>query len=262
MLSRTGISAFLLGFLLLLTPLPNLAASESPFPEYDCLRTNVDFWVQVYSKYPSTKGIVHDRDDLDLIYGTIDLLPTDAPNSRRINRKREAKARDHYAALLKRLAKRAAPRNNEEKKIATLFGEKPSAALLREASRNIRVQRGQRDRFAAGLVRSGRYLDEMKKIFRDAGLPADLAYLPHVESSFNYEAYSKFGAAGIWQFTLSTGKRYLTIDYSLDERRDPIRATRAAARYLKDNYDLLGSWPLAITAYNHGEAGMMRAGPS
>jgi membrane-bound lytic murein transglycosylase D len=90
-------------------------------------------------------------------------------------------------------------------------------------------------------------------------LPQDLAYLPHVESSFNLKAYSKFGAAGIWQFTRSTGRRFMQIGYTVDERRDPIAASHAAARLLAENYAKLGSWPLAITAYNHGAAGMERA---
>ncbi|RPJ78699.1 MAG: LysM peptidoglycan-binding domain-containing protein, partial [Deltaproteobacteria bacterium] len=77
--------------------------------------------------------------------------------------------------------------------------------------------------------------------------------------SYNYNAYSKFGAAGIWQFTRGTGKNYMKIDYTLDERRDPILATHAAAKYLKKNYEHLGSWPIALTAYNHGANGMARA---
>jgi membrane-bound lytic murein transglycosylase D len=90
-------------------------------------------------------------------------------------------------------------------------------------------------------------------------LPEDLAYLPHVESSFNPKAFSKFGAAGIWQFTRSTGKQYMSIGYAVDERRDPIISTYAAARYLKRNHERLQNWPMAITAYNHGTSGMLRA---
>ncbi len=243
----------------LFCPAGHATLSDNAFPEYDCLRSNVDFWVKIYTRYPSTTGVIHDRDDLDLIYGSIDLLPQEAPHARKINRLRSKKASERYAALLNRLARGAPPQNAKEKKILALFGQKPSARRLREASENVRIQRGQKDRFVEGLIRSGRYLEKIKKIFRHYGLPPDLAYLPHVESSFNYEAYSKFGAAGIWQFTRDTGKRYLTIDYAVDERRDPIRATEAAAQYLKENYALLGSWPLAITAYNHGEAGMKRA---
>ena len=99
----------------------------------------------------------------------------------------------------------------------------------------------------------------MRREFRDRGLPEDLAYLPHVESSFNTHAYSKYGAAGMWQFMRATGRRFLKVNYVVDERLDPLTATRAAAQLLKDNHKLLGTWPLAITAYNHGEVGMQRA---
>lgn len=260
MLSRTGTCiTLLLGLLLFFAPPGAAAPSRNPFPEYNCLKSNVDFWVLIYSRYPSTTGVIHDRDDLNLIYGTVNLLPADAPRARRINRWRTRKASAKYAALLRRLARGAPPHNAREKKILALFGRNPSPKRLREASENVRVQLGQKDRFVEGLIRSGRYLKKIKQIFRDYGLPSDLAYIPHVESSFNYEAYSKFGAAGIWQFTRSTGRRYLTINYVVDERRDPIRATWAAAQYLKKNYELLGSWPLAITAYNNGETGMLRA---
>ena len=83
--------------------------------------------------------------------------------------------------------------------------------------------------------------------------------MPHVESSFDPYAYSKVGAAGLWQFMRSTGRRFLRIDAAVDERLDPYRATEAAAQLLSYNYRLLGSWPLAITAYNHGAEGMRRA---
>ena len=80
-----------------------------------------------------------------------------------------------------------------------------------------------------------------------------------MESSFNPKAYSKFGAAGMWQFTRSTGRRFMKIDYTIDERRDPILSSRAAAQLLGNNHQKLQSWPLAITAYNHGTTGMLRA---
>ncbi len=83
--------------------------------------------------------------------------------------------------------------------------------------------------------------------------------MPHVESSFNAAAYSKAGAAGLWQFMRSTGRRYMRIDSAVDDRMDPFRATEAAAQLLSFNYRLLGTWPLAVTAYNHGAEGMRRA---
>lgn len=130
---------------------------------------------------------------------------------------------------------------------------------MKRASDNIRVQTGLKEEFRNGVVRSGGYMAIMKEIFRSYDLPEDLAYLPHVESSFNIRAYSKFGAAGIWQFTRSTGKNYMNINYIVDERRDPLIATHAAAKYLKQSFATLKSWPLAITAYNYGQAGMQRA---
>jgi membrane-bound lytic murein transglycosylase D len=90
-------------------------------------------------------------------------------------------------------------------------------------------------------------------------VPEDLVYLAHVESSFNNQAHSKSAAAGIWQFTRKTGRHFLQINPAIDERLDPIRASEAAARLLRTNYRRLESWPLAITAYNHGIAGMRRA---
>jgi membrane-bound lytic murein transglycosylase D len=90
-------------------------------------------------------------------------------------------------------------------------------------------------------------------------MPEDLAYLPHVESSFDYEAYSKSGAAGIWQLMPGTGRRFLTINSTLDQRRDPILASQAAASYLQASFRSLDSWPLSLTAYNHGPASMVRA---
>jgi len=89
-------------------------------------------------------------------------------------------------------------------------------------------------------------------------LPRELTRLPFVESSFNLRARSRVGASGIWQFMRSTARRYMRMDRSADERNDPLQATRAAAKKLRDNFSMLKSWPLAVTAYNHGPAGVKR----
>ncbi|MBC8316806.1 MAG: transglycosylase SLT domain-containing protein [Desulfobulbaceae bacterium] len=257
------LSAQLSGFLALLLALffalPTAQGADEPFPECDAIKSNVVFWEKVYSVYPSTNGLVHDSLDLSIIYEVIDLLPQDEPGARKINRKRVANAKEKYREILIRLAAGHHPQNEDEKRIRDLWGADSSSAVLLKAAEKIRFQLCQKDRFGAGIIRSGAFLEEIKDIFQQYNLPTDLAYLPHVESSFNYKAYSKFGAAGIWQFTRSTGRRFMTVDYTLDERRDPIIATHAAARFLKENYELLGSWPLAITAYNHGTNGMLRA---
>jgi membrane-bound lytic murein transglycosylase D len=123
----------------------------------------------------------------------------------------------------------------------------------------VKAQRGVRERTAAGLKRSGRYIAQIQQIFRDRDLPGELTYLPIVESSYDIYARSSVGALGIWQFMPRTGREYMRVGAALDERRDPFESSRAAASYLKQAYESLGSWPLAITSYNYGQGGMARA---
>jgi membrane-bound lytic murein transglycosylase D len=254
------VTSWILIVFILFTPLfASVRAADEAFPRYEIIEPNVSFWITIYSRYSTTQAVVHDSDHLDIVYDVIDLKPAGQPGARKLNRKRMKAASRRYARILKRLAANPSASDADCQRVAALFGSRANARIFKRARHRVRCQIGQRDRFETGLVRSGAYLERMQAILKSYGVPSDLAYLPHVESSFNTNAYSKFGAAGMWQFTRSTGRRFLTVDYVLDERRDPFAATHAAAQLLKENYEKLGSWPLAITAYNHGAAGMQRA---
>ena len=231
----------------------------SHFPIYPIIAPNVQFWEKIYGTYTSSQGVLHDKDDLSIIYAVIDFVPRETPKARTINAQLEKMVRLRHEKILKKFADGKKPGTKEEKKVYSLFRGKQKRAVFREAIENLRVQTGLKDTFRKGVIRSGAYMPLIKKIMRAHHLPMELAYLPHVESSFNLNAHSKAAAVGLWQFTKGTGKEFLTINELVDERFDVYLSTVAAAQFLKENHRQLGAWPLALTAYNYGRAGMVRA---
>jgi peptidoglycan lytic transglycosylase D len=232
------------------------ASGRAAFPEPASLEPAVRFWVRVYTQIDTNSGFLHDADDLSVIYETVHFAPR---SSRRERERLVRAARDRYAAALRRIATSAGALSAGDERIRALWGEAAGRRRLLEAADDIRFQLGQSDRFREGLERSGRWQKDIGGTLARFGLPVELAALPQVESSFNPRARSKDGAAGLWQFMRSTGRRYLRINSTVDERLDPFSSTEAAAQLLAYDHRLLGTWPLAITAYNHGAAGMRRA---
>jgi membrane-bound lytic murein transglycosylase D len=253
-----------LSLTLLLMTLACAASANTPsqIPRPEGIQQDVDFWIRVYTEVTTNEGFLHDERNLSVVYETIKFGAGSSPRERQrlVDERREK----HIATLRRISAALASSETREalsadDKRVLALWGSSASTILLNEATKRIRFQLGQADRFREGLIRSSTWETHIAETFANQGLPPELAVLPHVESSFNAAAYSKVGAAGLWQFMRSTGRRYMRIDDAVDERLDPYRSTEAAAQLLAYNYRVLGSWPLALTAYNHGAAGMRRA---
>lgn len=221
------------------------------------LEKDIHFWRNIYTSVPSSQGVLHDSWQLELVYDTVQLPPDIW--SRAANRTID-KEKKRLRSLLQKLARsRDGQLTEAEIAILAMFPDNVSSATLQRAASRVRFQRGQSDRFRAGLQRSGTWLPYIHQQLRKRKLPPQLAVLPHVESSFNASLYSRAGAAGLWQITRSTGRHFLRIDHIVDERLDPFKATDAALTILQQNRRATGTWPLAVTAYNHGPGGMRKA---
>jgi membrane-bound lytic murein transglycosylase D len=201
----------------------SIPADDTPFPVLAGLEPAIEFWKKIFTEYSISQLVFFDPAEMSKIYEVLDVGEENRSNEY-VNGERERIAAAHEVGVDR-----------------------------------VKAQRGVKERTAAGLKRANRYIAQMQQIFRERGLPVELTYLPLIESSFNINARSHAGALGMWQFMPATGRQYMLVNRAIDERRDPIESTRAAASFLKQAYESLGNWPLAITAYNFGPAGMARA---
>ncbi len=228
-----------------------LWAQVPGFPA-DGLVDRIEFWEKVFTIYGGDDLIVHDRERVDLIYDVI----TERNRDRGVRRVRqlldEIRSRISTPEALSADAREIYDRIKAD-------GVRMTAGDIAVLRSRIHVQRGINERFRAGIIRSGRYLAYFEQVFEEEGVPKALTLLPLVESSYENTARSSAGAAGIWQFTRSTGRQFMRITSGRDDRLNAAIATRSAARLLRGNYNALNAWPLAVTAYNHGRAGMQRA---
>ncbi|MEN8763814.1 MAG: transglycosylase SLT domain-containing protein [Thiogranum sp.] len=250
------IAAALTALFVLSVP-PVEAVEDELFPRPDSLQPAIAFWTRVYSAVDSQSGFVHDSRQLNKVYQTLrfKLYHSPSDQDRIIDQTLQ-----RYQTALRALAKGKREDLDEvEQKLLTLWGDGATPAMLMEAAANVRFQRGQSDRLRSGIINSGAWENHIRQTLREHDLPTELVALPHVESSYNPLVQSSAGAVGIWQFTRFTGKHYLRVDHVVDERFDPHKSTQAAARLLQRYHAVLDSWPLAITAYNHGLSGVRRA---
>ncbi len=239
------------------SPARATAESEVPFPRPASLEPNVQFWVDVFTAYSVRDFVVMDRDKVWRIYQVFH-LPGDGQPTREQVDWVDAYLKIKYGDVLRHLAAGREPADYVERHVAALFTDESPSAYAGAAD-NLRVQEGLREHFHDGLLRSRYYWPTMERVFRTAGLPPELVTLVAIESGFQGGARSGAGAVGIWQFTRATGRKYMKVSRRRDDRLNPARETEAAAKLLRYNYEVLGDWPLAITAYNYGTAGTARA---
>ncbi len=219
------------------------------------LKNEVAFWEKVFGYYEPRDCILHDKDDLSVIYA-VKKLPDSSP-------KEQARHVKHYLKLIKdamhELAKKGSPTSRLEQRIWDVTSERlRHSAYWRYASENVRCQRGVD--IGKSIERSKPYLRMVEGVLEDHGLPQDLAYLPLLESGYDRLARSRVGARGIWQLMPETARlNGLRVNRFNDQRIDPKNSTIAAAKLLKEFYERTKSWPLAITAYNYGINGTERA---
>lgn len=247
------------------TPPPTripITTGDAVFPAPPALQPQITFWRNVYAVWGRNNIALHDNRYMDLIYVVL-TLP--GPISEGYSAEQKTFLRQHYRNLkdlLQQVESKIvinAPLTPAEQRLADYIKSRHGLVALAGASERLRSQRGLRERFKRGLEISGRYDAVFRQVFREAGLPEDLAYLPHVESSFQNHASSSVGAAGMWQFMPATAREFMRLNAVVDERRDPVISAQGAARYLGNAHNRLDSWPLAITSYNHGVGGMARA---
>lgn len=246
------------------------SASRMPdFPIGPHVKKQVHFWELVFSKYPGTSVLIHDQEDPELLIDLVDFKKFSHKYGGKVleSRSYRDKITEKYIARYELAIKRFAQLKQEatkfgpiEKRLFEVYGRKAEAlSRLYRGQVSIRPQAGLADEFVTAARRAYQYLPYMEQIFRDEGLPVELTRMAFVESMFNVFAVSKVGASGIWQFMPETARQFMRVDNYFDERNSPLKATHGAAKLLKQNYRILNSWPLAVTAYNHGAGGMKRA---
>ena len=227
------------------------------------LEPAVEFWRKTYTEWSRSEVAIHDDRYLDVVYEVMK-VPGYVEESLTSEQKDMVKQRREYwkfqlFTLESKLRYNSPLTASDRQIIAKLKNNgRELNSVLYGASDRVRSQRGTRERFMRGLEISRRYDRQFRKIFRNAGLPEDLAYLPHVESSFQPGARSSAGAVGMWQFTKGAAKTFMP-GGRFDLCLDPVASAEGAARYLSHAYSKLGDWPAAITSYNHGIGGMKRA---
>ena len=250
---------FTLVFAVVALALPAHAAD--PFPRVPSLEPNVSFWKRVYAVWSMNEIAFHDTETF-AVYRVVKVPPRGKTVNGVSRRDAVRTAREELETALAALEKKQ-PSSSEglsgvEKEVFESLATVTSADKYRRTS-TLRAQNGLREKFLEGWRDYGRYADQIEARLMAAGLPKEIVALAFVESLIQIRARSHAGATGVWQFMRPTAREYMQVHHVLDERYDPLIATDAAAKYLTTARRTVGPWPVAITSYNYGRAGMRKA---
>lgn len=229
------------------------AWAQEIFEIPDRIKNDVDFWAKVYREWDTHQVVFYDS-KTKVVYDVLDLPVVN-------NELSASKFRKEVDARYKLIESALSQTMNDEDPKSLVATLKVNGLLGEpDLKQRLKAQSGLRRQFEYGLRVSGRYMDDMKAILKSQGLPEDLLAIVFLESLFNLSAVSHAGASGPWGIMRETAIRSgIHVNNFTDERRDWVVATWGAAQFLKRAKEGLTEWPLAITAYNYGYAGMMRA---
>ncbi len=230
----------------------------------------VEFWVHIFGVYDKNQVIFYNEADVGVVYSVLDfssLTATQSGSAEGLKNDILADESQRLRKIIVRVAQALQDPQNlmdldaNEMRVYEMLAARKDYLDLSEAALidNFTYRYGFAHRMKQSMALSTRYMPHIQQVLHDRGLPEILCAIPFVESAFNLKAYSSAGAAGIWQFIEATGRQYLKIDQYVDERFDPVLATFAAAAHLAREYEMLGSWPLTINAYNTGPGRVMKA---
>lgn len=246
---------------------------NSAFPCPPDLQDRVNFWIDIYGRWDSQDSVLHDALVPHRVYAVFEGRACGRKGNTSFVKEQKKRISGELHTLAKQLDRNSTINSGYRRHLLKLFPDRSSAEIRRAAS-DIRCQTGNRDGFQAALRRFGTYGPIVRNVLKSSGLPRDIQYLPFVESSYNPKAYSRVGAAGMWQIMPATARDLgLELNATVDERLDPEAASWAAARYLKKARATLTKAarkkdpqvkdselsPFVITSYNYGMNGMRRA---
>ena len=252
----------------------NLVGDNFDIPKY--FDSSVRFWFSIYTQYSSDQVVIHDLEDLSIVYNVIDFeeLQSDLSIHRFAKEKLKSQLTKEYITRLKKalisISKKNLTSLSQEEDVIYQSLLKSNSRIpkkkkirikfFKNLAANIRAQSGQRNRIFEGVIRSYPYLPFLQKQLVNFNLPQELIAISFLESSFNVKAKSKVAASGIWQFMPFISNLFMPkISKYVDYRQSPIVSSLAAFHLLKQNYKILKRWDLAVPAYNSGTKHLIKA---